>query len=226
MNASGPSALALAAMLIAVPAGASGDGARTPPSAREGGTVYVVQDRRFRPGHEFRLAAGWLPQNAFYKGTSFDFSYAYHFSDFVTWEVLRGAYSWNHTTDLSRRLRSEFDVDNDPYEKAQYLLSTHVQFAPFYGKQALLERWIVHHELYATTGIGGVGWALHENGKADRLTSFRPAFDLGVGFRWYSSHLLSYRLEVIENLYFKEGGGIDDQVYVTLGVSLSTRRAR
>src|SRR5947208_587784 len=55
-------------------------------SAIEGGATYAIQPRKYHPGHEFRLAAGYLPQDAFYKGTTVDFSYGYHFSDFFALE--------------------------------------------------------------------------------------------------------------------------------------------
>lgn len=194
------------------------------PSQVEGGTLYVIQPRAYHPGHEFRIASGYLPQDAFYKGTTADFSYTYHFSDAVSWEVFRGVYSWNHDTDLVRRLRDEFKVTNDPYEKVQYLISTHAQLTPFYGKQTLFNRGVVHQELYFLAGPGGVGWVIHENGRADRPKNFRPAFDLGFGFRWYASRFLSFKLEGIENFFQKEDGSIDEQVYVTLGVSMSSNR--
>ncbi len=194
------------------------------PAAVEGGTLFAVQPRKFRPGHEFRLAGGFLPQDAFYKGTTADFSYIYHFSDVFSLEVLRAVYSWNHETDLDDRLRSEFNVENDPYEKVQYLFSTHAQITPLYGKHTIANRWIVHQELYFTGGIGGVGWLYHENGRSDRPKNFRPAIDVGVGFRWWMSRLVSVKLEALENLYTKDDGSIDDQVYVSLGLSLTSGR--
>lgn len=194
------------------------------PSQVEGGTLYSIQTRQYRPRHEFRLATGYLPQDAFYKGTTVDFSYTYHFSDAVSWEVMRGVYSWNHDTDLVRRLRDEFTVTNDPYEKVQYLLASHLQITPFYGKETLFNRHIIHQELYFLTGPAGVGWVIHENGHADRPKNFRPAWDLGFGFRWYASRAVSFKLEALENFYEKEDSSYDNQVYVTLGISLSSSR--
>ena len=194
------------------------------PAAEEGGRLYSIQPRRYHPGHEFRLAAGYLPQDAFYKGTTVDFSYTNHFNDFLSWEALRVVYSKNSDTDLTSRLKQEFNVVNDPYEKVQYLLSTHFQITPFYGKQTLMNRGIIHQELYFLGGPGGVGWVIHENGRSDRPINFRPAFDVGFGFRVYASELVSFKLETYENLYQKENGGVKDQVYVSFGVSLSTGR--
>lgn len=194
------------------------------PGAVEGGSLYAIQPRKYHPGHEFRLATGYLPQDAFYKGTTFDFSYTYHFSDFFSWEALRGVYSYNKDTDLVRRLRDEFKVINDPYEKVQYLFSTHFQITPFYGKQTLMNRGVIHQELYFLGGFGGVGWVIHENGKADRPKNFRPAVDAGFGFRVYASKMVSFKLETYENFYQKEDGSFKDQVYVSLGISLSRSR--
>lgn len=192
-------------------------------SATEGGALYAIQPRRYHPGHEFRIAGGYLPQDAFYKGTTIDVSYGYHFNDFFALELLRGVYSWNHNTDLPYRLRHEFNVEPDPYEKVQYLIASHAQFTPLYGKHALFNHWIIHQELYFLAGGGGVGWVIHENGRSDRPETFRPAADLGFGFRWYASNAVSFKLEGLENFYEKRDGSLDHQIYVTFGVSLSTR---
>ena len=194
------------------------------PEEAEGGTAYVVQPRRFRSGHEFRFATGYLPQDAFYKGTPAELSWSYHFSDLFSWEVIRGGYSWNHTTDLSSRLRDEFAVDNQPYQKAQYFLFSHARFSPLYGKTALFGRSLVHQEIYFVGGAGGIGWMHHENGRADTPVNFRPAVNVGMGFRWHLSDLVSLRLEALEDFYQKPNGQIDDQIYMTFGVSLSTKR--
>jgi outer membrane beta-barrel protein len=194
------------------------------PSAVEGGTSYVIQKRRYQIGHEFRLGIGYLPMDAFYKGTTGDFGYSYHFNDFFSWEVLRGLYSYNQDTDLRARLNEEFDVENDPYEKTQYMIFTSFRFTPFYGKQTILNRAIVHQELYFLAGPGGVGWVLHENGRSDVPTAFRPAFNIGAGFRWYVSRMVSMRLEAMEDFYQKADGSVDDQIYVNFGISLSTKR--
>ena len=194
------------------------------PSAVEGGTPYVIQKRKYQIGHEFRLAMGYLPMDAFYKGTTFDFGYSHHFNDFFSWEIVRGLYSWNHDTDLRQRLNEEFDVDNDPYEKTQYMIFTNFRVTPFYGKQAIVNRFIVHQELYFFGGPGGVGWVLRQNGRSDVPTSFRPAVNVGAGFRWFVSRMVSVRLEAMENFYQKADGSVDDQIYVSFGLSLSTRR--
>lgn len=193
------------------------------PSAAEGGTTYVIQPRKFRIGHEFRLATGYLPMDAFYKGAAFDFGYGHHFGDFFSAE-LRGLYSWNHDTDMRRRLNREFQVDNDPFEKTQYMIWANFRVTPFHGKQVVLNRVIVHQELFFFGGPGGVGWAYAENGRSDVPSEFRPAVNLGAGFRWYLSPRLSVRLEAMENFYQKADGSIDDQIYVNAGLSISTKR--
>jgi outer membrane beta-barrel protein len=245
VHASGFVALAFA-FAFALPAlGAQGDRPRDPPkapppaavvptpppgpkaprpSAVEGGSLYAIQERKYRPGHEFRVAGGYLPQDAFYKGTTLDLSYAYHFNDFFSWEALRGMYSDNKDTDLTTRLRTEFKVVNDPYEKVQYMLMSHFQLTPFYGKQTWMNRGVLHQELYFLAGPSGVGWVIHENGHADHQKNFRPSVDLGFGFRAYASKLVSLKLEAFENFYKKEDGSIDEQAYVTLVLSFSSGR--
>jgi outer membrane beta-barrel protein len=194
------------------------------PSAVEGGTLYSVQSRLYRPEHELRVAAGYLPQNAFYEGATVDVSYAYHFSDFVAWEAVRGLYSDNQSTGLVNRLTSQFGVTNQPFEEVHYVIASHLLFTPLYGKETLLNRHVIHQEVYAVAGPAADGWVIHNDGAADKPEKARPAFDLGAGFRWYGSKVVSFRLELLENIYQKQNRNIDEQLYATLGISLSLGR--
>jgi outer membrane beta-barrel protein len=185
----------------------------------------VIQKRAYLPKHEFRLAFAYLPQDPFWKGVGPDLSYTWHPNEYWSWEVLRGAVFTTYDSDLRNKLRSQFDAKNDPYEKASYILASHVQFTPFYGRYSLLNRLVVHQESYATAGLSANGWSAAEgqpaNGASKPNGGLRPGFDFGIGFRWYTSHKTSVKLEALENFFMRENGTAGDQFWLTLGVSFS-----
>ena len=61
----------------------------------------------------------------------------------------------------------------------------------------------------------------------NRLTSrSRSKLSSSFWLRWYVSNAVSLKLEALENLFQKADGSIDDQVYVSFGVSIATIRGK
>lgn len=186
---------------------------------KEGGTLFAVQKKVYRPGHEFHVSGGWLPQDAFWKGYTGDFSYRYHFSDFFALEVIRLAYSRNFDTDLKEQLLTEFPepLESDPFEEVQYIVSSHAVFKPFYGKSAFMNRKVLRQELYFLVGAGGIAWKI-----GSKSTGMRPTVDFGVGLRYWVSRRASVRLEALENIFMDADGSPDDMIYLSLGATIAT----
>lgn len=184
----------------------------------------IVLEPKYQPRHEFRLSLGYLPQDPFWKGFGPDVSYTWHRSRYFSWEILRVGYYVHYDSELRNKLRSEFDAIDDPYEKAQYMLTSHAQFTPFYGRYSFLNRRIVHQELYFTGGGGLIGWTKPEDGSNGG--GFRPTLDVGLGFRWYTSQRSSFKIEVLEQLHMRSDGSLGDQFYLTIGGSFFLNRPR
>ena len=193
--------------------------AHAQPITEEGGRLFVVQEKKFRPAHEFHFGTGYLPQDAFWKGYTIDLSYRYHFGDFFALEVFRFALSRNFDTDLKRQLLEEFPapLQADPFEEVQFMFTAHAILKPFYGKSAFFNRRVLRQELYFMAGGGGINWK-----QGSEITGIRPTFDFGIGLRYWVGRRVSIRLEVVENLFLEADGTVDDMIYLSLGVTVNT----
>lgn len=182
----------------------------------------VIERRAYLPHHEFRVALAYLPQDPFYKAAGPDLAYTWHINEYVSWEVIRGAYFTTWRTDIRNALKREFDASKDPYEKASYIAASSVQFTPFYGRYSFMNRGVVHQETYVTAGLAANGWTKPEDGKSGG--GVRPGFTGGLGFRWYTSRRTSLKLEVLENLFMRVDGSVGDQVWITVGGAFAIPR--
>ncbi|SEU37999.1 outer membrane beta-barrel domain-containing protein [Stigmatella erecta] len=161
------------------------------------GTVSAVQDRLYRLNHELTLGVGALPADAFYKGYFAALGYTYHFSDSFAWQVGRGAYSYNVKTDLRSQLERDFGVAptaNAFEDEVQWMVGSDVVWSPFYGKTAFLNRRVLHFEAFVLAGATIF--------KLNRDDGFRPAANIGVGLRLFTSQHISFRLDVTDNILF------------------------
>jgi outer membrane beta-barrel protein len=161
------------------------------------GTVSAVQERLYRMNHELTLGVGALPADAFYKGYIASVSYTFHFTDSFAWQVGRGSYSYNVKTSLRSQLERDFGVSptSTAFEdEVQYLVGSDLVWSPLYGKTALLNRKVVHFTGFL---LGGASIL-----KLNRSDGFRPAVNLGVGMRVFTSQLISFRLDVTNNVVF------------------------
>ncbi len=172
--------------------------------------VFSIQERPYRLGHEFQLGLGVLPMNAFYVGTVASASYTYHFTDFWAWEIAGAGYSFNIDTSLEGELREDYDVApvGGGGERIHLLATTSLVAKPLFGKLAIFNSDIVHSETFFTSGIG-----LGLKGKYPR-----PAAVLGLGLRFWSTDVLSWRFDVRDYLVFS---GLSPENVLLLLVSAS-----
>lgn len=180
----------------------------------------AIEQRRFDPKHEFRVSLGYLPQDPFWKGVGPDASYTWHTSEYVSWEVLRVAGYTTYDSEIRRTLRGQFDATKDPYEKPQFMVGSHVQWTPFYGRYTFMNRRVLHQETYLTLGGAMWSWQKPED-PAINGGGIRPAGDFGLGFRWYASSRMSVKLELIEDFFMRSDGTVGDQFYMTFGGAFS-----
>lgn len=158
------------------------------------GTVSAVQERNFRMNHELALGVGVLPLDAFYKGLSVQLGYTYHFSDSFAWQVGRGLYSYNLNTGLRNQLERDFAVLPTQFEEVQYMVGSDLVWTPLYGKGAILNRKVAWFEGFLVAG-----------GSALKLTTgFRPAINIGVGARLFTSKYVSFRFDATNNFVISD----------------------
>lgn len=183
-------------------------------SAEEDYSAMVVQNRRFNPTHEFGVAVGWLPLDAFTKGVSLTGSYTLHFGGTWAWEVAQLNYSLQYDTDLADELLA-FDLAPTPFEVVDYYMTSSAVWKPLYWKGSWLNETLSYGELFLTLG-GGYGWLTR---------SARPAVNAGGGFRVYGNELFSFRLDIRYLMFFGdqilENWDVKDELWIGLGTSLS-----
>lgn len=214
----------MTAAALAAAVSFSGGSAAAEESEAELRTKGVIQERKHQPHHEFRVSLGYLPQDPFYKAAGPDVAYTWHRSPYFSWEILRLGYFASVDSEIRQQLRAEFDAIDDPYEKASYMVTSHAQFTPFYGRYTVMNRGILYQETYFTGGGGMIGWTKPENG--DSGGGLRPTVDGGLGFRWYASSRMSVKLELLEQFFMRSDGSIGDQFYLTFGASYTLGRKR
>lgn len=180
------------------------------------GAVSAVQERMYRMNHELTLGVGVLPADAFYKGLTAGVGYTYHFSDSFAWQVGRGSYSYNLKTGLREQLERDFGVAptaNAFQDEVQWMVGSDLMWSPFYGKLAFRNSKVLHFEAFL---IGG-GSVL----KLNRTDGFRPAANVGIGLRLFSSNTVSFRLDVTNNIVFAEATRIINVPVFQLSTALN-----
>lgn len=176
------------------------------------GTVSAVQDRAYRMQHELNLSVGVLPLDAFYKGLYAQVGYTVHFSDYFAWQVGRGAYSYAAKTGLREQLERDFGVLPTAFEEVQFFVGSDVMWKPLYGKLTLLNKSVVHGEVFLLLGASLFKFT----------NAFRPAVNIGGGGRVFVSKWVSFRLDVTNNVVLPVGGGATNFLNVmTMTLSLA-----
>jgi outer membrane beta-barrel protein len=161
------------------------------------GSVSAVQPREVKMAHELNLAIGVLPLDAFYKGLYGQLSYTYHFTDYLAWQIGRGAFAYALRTGLRQELESKYTVLPTTTEEVQFFFGSDLILKPFYAKFTLANRTVVHGEIFFIVGP-----------TVFKFTNvFRPAINLGGGVRVFISQWVSFRLDVTDAIVIPTGGG-------------------
>jgi outer membrane beta-barrel protein len=161
------------------------------------GSVSAIQERAYRMQHELDLAVGILPLDAFYKGLYVQVGYVYHFTDSFAWQVGRGSYVYSARTGLREQLERDFGVLPTTFEEVQFSVGSDLMWKPFYGKLTVLNRAVVHGEVYFLLGATLFKFT----------NAFRPAVNLGGGGRIFVSKYVSFRFDVTDAVVLPTGGG-------------------
>ncbi len=156
--------------------------------------VFSIQERPYRLRHEFQLGLGVMPLDAFYVGVTAQAGYTFHFTDFWAWEIAAGTYSMNFDTALTGNLNDKYGVVpvREGGERIKAFATTGVVVKPLFGKLALLNSDVVLSETFFVAGLGPMLKGEYK----------RPTGVLGVGFRFWSGPMLSWRLDIRDYLIF------------------------
>lgn len=192
--------------LVAPPAAADEDDPHGYPS-------LTVQNRENFGHHEFDVAVGVLPMDAFTKGVTVSGSYTLRFNEVIGWELVQLTHSFPVDSGLADELRA-FDLEPQTFEVVETMALSNVVFAPIYWKGSVMNEGLARGEILFVAG-GGVGWFTR---------STRPAFDVGLALRLYFSALTSIRLDVRYLGFFQDsaaGFDVHSEIWIGLGLAFT-----
>jgi len=173
--------------------------------------AMAVQNRLYSYTHEFTLAAGILPIDAFTKGITASFMYTLHFTDALAWEIVDFTYAMHANTSLRKDLLA-FGLKPTPFEVVDSYVTTNFVFKPVYWKGTWLNGALIHGEFLLVAG-GGYAWL---------TSSRRPTVDFGAGVRVFVSQHFSLRLDARPTFYIvTDGWGVKEELWIGLGTSFS-----
>jgi outer membrane beta-barrel protein len=176
------------------------------------GSVSAIQDRAYRMQHELTLSVGVLPLDAFFKSLYAQVGYTYHFTDSFAWQIGRGAYAYTVKTGLREQLERDFGVQPTAKDVVEWFVGSDLLWTPFYGKMAVLNRAVVHGEMFLLLGASLFKYT----------TAYRPAVNLGGGGRVFINRWTSVRLDLTDAIVIPTGGASSNLVNVmTVTLSLA-----
>lgn len=173
-----------------------------------GKATLAVQNRKHLSTHELGVTVGVLPLDAFTKGLTLGAGYTIHFDETYAWEVVQGVYSLPIDTPLRADLEA-LDVRPTPFEVVQAFVTSSVVFKPIYWKGAWMNGSVLYGEMFLVAG-GGAGMLTR---------SIRPAVDAGIGFRFYASENVSFRLDIRDVAFFTTTD-VQNELWISFGLSL------
>ncbi len=182
----------------------------------EGGQLYAIQNRKHVVSHEFVLGLGTVPMDAYYKGVTGTFSYTYHFSDLIAWEIVQASYSLNVATDLREELESNWGVQPTEFPELKYFGDSNFVLKPLYGKFAFLNDSLVYGETFL---VAGPALAQYTN------AGIFVGANAGLGFRFYLSESFALRME-IRDYFFASPGALSDnnnELFLQASIGLNIR---
>ena len=156
------------------------------------GPVSAVQERYFRMQAELDLSVGVLPADPYTKGLYAQAAFGYHFSDYIAL-MGRFAYAYPLHTSLREQLERDFGVLPTAFEEVQFFAGGDVMITPFYGKLSVLNKSVVHGEVFFLVGFSVF--------KYTSALGFAP--NLGIGARVFVNRWVSVRLDLTDSVVLR-----------------------
>ena len=90
------------------------------------------------------------------------------------------------------------------FEEIRFFVGSDVLFKPFYGKLSVVDKWVLHGELFFILGVTVFNFNVPDDALG---RAFRPGVNLGIGGRVFLSKVLSLRLDVSDNVVIPLAAG-------------------
>lgn len=135
-------------------------------------------------------------------------AYQYNFSDLLGVEV-HGGYFFGSETSIMDEIRRNFpgtEPELSDQFQLQWIVGADVMFVPVYGKISFASELDPSFDLFFVAGVGAAGTRRKSGGyvgqpEISHETAVGPAFNFGLGLRFYFSRLVALRLEFRDYFY-------------------------
>ncbi len=169
----------------------------------DGETIAAVQDRVFFRHHEIDLGIGYIPDDDFYELFPAKLGYTFNFNEHMAWNVINLHWMFDQENDLKGKLKEEFGVTPESFDKTVYALHSNLVLKPLYGKSVYGNSKVINHETYLFAGGGFVAYETKTSiGETD--TEMMTSISLGVGQKVFIGQNLCVNFELKDWINFKE----------------------
>jgi outer membrane beta-barrel protein len=157
--------------------------------------AVALQNREYSMSFEIdAVPLGSIPLDPFYKGYYFGGGAVIHFTDYIGWQVARGAYSLNATTQLRDQLERDFGQLPTAFDEVNWFAGSDLMIKPFYGKSSVMNSFVLHYEAFFI--LGGTVLGFSNSGLAGGV-------NLGGGLRLFITKWFSLRVDITDTLVIR-----------------------
>jgi outer membrane beta-barrel protein len=191
-------------------------------NAEEKEYIAAVQERLYQDKHVFTVWGGWTPDEDFTVNYPVSLSYRYHLNKHIAWEAFRGTYFISQARDIKNQLIDDYGLSPEEFDYPLYSFYTSAVFKPTYGKDSVLNRWVVNHETHFSIGGGLAGYNTEYN-YGDDTQELAWAVRVSAGRKYYLSKSWAAHVELEESWAFKDEG-VKNNFALNLGLSYQFSR--
>lgn len=157
--------------------------------------VVALQNREYTMSFEIDvIPLGSIPLDPFYKGFYFGGGAVIHFTDAIGWQVARGAYSLNATTQLRDQLERDFGRLPTEFDEVNWFAGSDLMIKPFYGKSSVMNSFVLHYEAFFLLGGSVLGFS---------TTGLAGGVNIGGGLRLFITKWFSLRVDITDTLVIR-----------------------
>jgi outer membrane beta-barrel protein len=165
----------------------------------------VLIDKRYGPGgrHQLSLQFATNMVTKYVDSTGGLLAYDYNFNDIFGVEI-NGGYFFSQETSIMDAVRQMFPGREPPLNdlyQLTWMANISAMIVPIYGKISFASEYDPSFDVFIVAGAGYAGLKKKTGSDSDplpqtSLTSSRPIFNVGFGFRFYFTRLIAARLEI------------------------------
>jgi outer membrane beta-barrel protein len=171
----------------------------------------VIMNQKYKAKDELSLKFGYLPIGAFNKFAGGGLSYTHMFNQNHGWEIVNGIYVVELEQNLKKLLVAEYGATKQDFNVLRGLVTSNYQFAPFYSKSLVFNRYITHSQLSIL--IGG-GMALFEPKKI-------PTADIGLVQKFHLNQRFGLNFDFRYYYFFSNERVRINQISMLVGLTLN-----